>query len=364
MPPPPEEREDALLLAWLAGDADAPRNLMPGWMRRIAALADAADTALDVALRRGLSRPEARLRWADAMPDAIVVRVLHRIAPARAGMLMDARALLATAWRRTRPGQAHAATATVTAQIFALIAADPDAPPRRALAALIAGIAERREDHAAALTAHAARLARQAGHAHLRAALPPPTPAPPLAPSPPTRPPQVANGSRLYVGNAGLVLLNPFLPRLFDQLGVLTTEADGKRRITGTDAASRAVHILQFIADERCDAPEPELALNKLLCGLPLATPIAPSLTLSDADHALCASLLQGVLGQWPVLSNTSPAGLRETFFQRDGRLERGEGRWTLTVSRRTLDVLVDQIPWSFALLLHGWMPEPIHVDW
>jgi hypothetical protein len=57
-------------------------------------------------------------------------------------------------------------------------------------------------------------------------------------------------------------------------------------------------------------------------------------------------------------------AGLRETFLQREGKLQRTHDGWKLRVQRKTLDVLVDQIPWSISVVFHAWMPQPIHVTW
>jgi hypothetical protein len=57
-------------------------------------------------------------------------------------------------------------------------------------------------------------------------------------------------------------------------------------------------------------------------------------------------------------------AGLRETFLQREGKLQPTHDGWKLRVQRKTLDVLVDQIPWSISVVFHAWMPQPIHVTW
>jgi hypothetical protein len=64
------------------------------------------------------------------------------------------------------------------------------------------------------------------------------------------------------------------------------------------------------------------------------------------------------------VVSSSSPAAIRETFFERPGKLQRQTEQWKLQVQRKTLDVLVDQAPWSFSLVLHDWMPAPLHVSW
>jgi hypothetical protein len=168
----------------------------------------------------------------------------------------------------------------------------------------------------------------------------------------------------IYIRNAGLVLFAPFLPRLFERLDVLRDGPDGKPRISGIEAATRAVHLLQYLVDQRLDTPEPELVLNKLMAGLDLTLPVAPFYDASEEERDVCDSLVAATIANWPIIKGTSPAGLRETFLQREGKAGREGNAWKLRVQRKTVDVLVDQIPWSFALLLHRWMEHPIHVAW
>ncbi len=168
----------------------------------------------------------------------------------------------------------------------------------------------------------------------------------------------------IYIGNAGLVIFNPFLPQFFAQLGLLRKDVNGVPRIVGTEAASRAVHLLQYLVDARCDMPEPDLPLNKLLCGLSIDTPVAATYAPSADDLAVCDEMIDAVIGNWSSIRNTSPAGLRETFLQREGRLAYRDDRWTLTIQRKTVDVLVDQIPWSHTLVKHDWMLEPLYITW
>jgi hypothetical protein len=151
---------------------------------------------------------------------------------------------------------------------------------------------------------------------------------------------------------------------LFERLGLLVTGDDDRPVIPPGDPASRAVHLLQYLADGRLDRPEPELVLNKLLCGQPTFQPVARSIAPTQADLEICDDLLRAVIANWPILADTSPAALQETFLQREGRLRHGDGKWTLQVQRKTLDVLVDQVPWSFAVVYHRWMTDPIHVTW
>jgi hypothetical protein len=168
----------------------------------------------------------------------------------------------------------------------------------------------------------------------------------------------------IFIDNAGLVLANPFLPHLFEALGLLVRDDRGKPRLRDEAAASRAVHLLQYLVDGRTDAPEPLLVLNKVLCGLPIAAPVDRAITASEAEIATCETLLRSILGNWPILSGTSVAGLRETFLRREGRLTLADSVWRLQVQRKTLDVLVDQIPWSIGVVFHAWMPGALHVTW
>lgn len=156
-----------------------------------------------------------------------------------------------------------------------------------------------------------------------------------------------------YISNAGLVLIHPFLPLIFKRLGLFTSGKDG----------ARAVHLLQYLVDGRSDAPAPELLLNKLLCGLEPGLPVPP-IDLSDEEMAQCNQLLAAVIGNWPRMQTMSPAALRDTFLQREGRLEWRDGECALTVQRKAVDVLIDQLPWGFATILHPWMRQPLHVTW
>ncbi|MCP3100280.1 hypothetical protein LZ198_15525 [Myxococcus sp. K15C18031901] len=166
----------------------------------------------------------------------------------------------------------------------------------------------------------------------------------------------------IYIGNAGLVLTSPFVPHLLREVGLSRVE-DGKAFLD-PEPATRAVHLLQYLVDGSTSTPEPLLVLNKILCGLPIPTPVPASIQLTEQEQSLCDRLLRAVIAHWKIISNTSVAGLRETFLQREGRLEHLEDRWKLQVQRKTLDVLVDQVPWSLSIITHPWMPQPLYVSW
>ena len=57
--------------------------------------------------------------------------------------------------------------------------------------------------------------------------------------------------------------------------------------------------------------------------------------------------LIQGLIQNWKTVGNTSVAGLRETFLQREGRLQLRDDAWHLLVEPRAFDMLLDSLPWK-----------------
>ena len=165
----------------------------------------------------------------------------------------------------------------------------------------------------------------------------------------------------LYVRDAGLVLLWPFLPAYLGALGLLD---ETKKAFASAAARRRGVVLVAHLASGRFDPPEPDLALAKLLCGHPLAAPVEREVEPTDAERDEAEVLLRAVVGHWTALKTTSPDGLREAFLARDGRLDRTDDAWSLTVERRGVDVLVDAVPWAVGVVRLPWMEAALSVTW
>jgi hypothetical protein len=164
-----------------------------------------------------------------------------------------------------------------------------------------------------------------------------------------------------FIGNAGMALLSPYLPRLFAVLGL--TE-DG--RFAGRDAQIRAMFAMQHAVFGQAEAeyPEYEMTLNKLLTGFETGIPIPRRMALTEQEQEAVSSMLQGLLQHWEKLKNTSPAGLREGFLARNGKLEEREDFYLLTVEEKSYDMLLDSCPWSFRAIKYSWMKKAINVKW
>ena len=161
------------------------------------------------------------------------------------------------------------------------------------------------------------------------------------------------------IANAGLVIIATYAQRLFS---LLELTQDG--RFVSDEAAQRAVHLLQYAVTGAQETPEYLLALNKLLCGIDGDLPIVRGISITPHEQSTIEQLLQSVIAHWSALGNTSIAGLRETFLRRDGHLFFQDEAWHLKISRATFDMLLDRLPWSFALIRFPWMAHPLQVTW
>jgi Contractile injection system tape measure protein len=163
----------------------------------------------------------------------------------------------------------------------------------------------------------------------------------------------------LYVENAGLVILWPFLEHFFGHVGLL----DEKQFKDGA-AQQRAVGLLQVLATQQPELPEYLLPLNKILCGLEVTEVFDFGPPLFDSEAEECEQLLEAVIDQAPILHDMSTAGFRGTFLLRAGMLSVRDGFWLLRVEKETYDVVLERFPWSWEWVKLPWMEAPLRVEW
>jgi len=118
------------------------------------------------------------------------------------------------------------------------------------------------------------------------------------------------------------------------------------------------------LATGQQNSPEYSLVFEKILCGLDINVPLEKEAPLSELEKEESEELLKSIISNWTRIKNTSVNGLRETFLKRDGILTKRENGWLLQVERRTPDVLLDAIPWSFSTLHFSWANYIIVTEW
>ncbi len=182
--------------------------------------------------------------------------------------------------------------------------------------------------------------------------------------------PEMESGFIRFIDNAGLVLLSPYLPRLFSMLNLIGNDVFKNR-----EAVIRAMFILQYaVSGDLSAVPEGtavqfecrehEMTLNMLLTGHVPGEPVPRVIDFTDKEVGTVISLLHGVLNNWPKLRGTSLEGLREAFLNRAGKLTGKKDSYILTVEEKPYDMLVDTVPWNFKTIKYPWMEKVIHVQW
>ena len=170
----------------------------------------------------------------------------------------------------------------------------------------------------------------------------------------------LANTEEIFLRNAGLVLLWPYLPAFFETTGLVKD-----KQFVSAEAKGRAVLLLHYLTFGNKNGQEYEMTLNKILCGLDLGVPVKPNLDqITKTEVQECESLLQAVIHNWPALKKMSVPALRSMFLRREGMLFTRDGYRVLKVTEETYDLLLDQMPWGIGTVRLPWMEQFLLVEW
>ncbi|HEY8037542.1 MAG TPA: contractile injection system tape measure protein [Methylobacter sp.] len=171
--------------------------------------------------------------------------------------------------------------------------------------------------------------------------------------------PAFSDADAVYINNAGLCILWPFLGSFFERLELVQ---DG--RFHNQAAKQRAASLLHYLTTEELNPPEYLLPFNKLLCAMAIDDVFDLAAPLTAAQTEACDELLGAVIGNAPILNNMSINGFRGSFLLRQGSLSASEGSWLLRVERETYDLVLERFPWSWQWFKLPWMEYPIRVEW
>jgi hypothetical protein len=165
--------------------------------------------------------------------------------------------------------------------------------------------------------------------------------------------------ARIYIPNAGLLILWPFLTRLFSNL-----KYTNEGLFINEEKRLRAVFLTQYLVAFTEDNPEYTLMLNKLLCGMDINDPIIDNVILTDEEKSEAENLISSVLIHWKEMNNTSPKIFQQTFIQREGIIFQKEGNWNVIVNHSTFDILLLKLPWGLSIIKYPWNNYLIYVEW
>jgi hypothetical protein len=163
------------------------------------------------------------------------------------------------------------------------------------------------------------------------------------------------------VSNAGLVILHPFFQRLFENTNILDP---GQAEIS-VSSLPKAAALLYYLATGTEEIYEYELGFIKLLIGLLPSAHLLVSIGLLTKENKEEANeVLKSAIQYWCVLKNTSAEGLQSAFLARQGLLQRTDESWNLKIERKTIDLLLDKLPWGISIVKLPWMDKAICTEW
>jgi Contractile injection system tape measure protein len=163
----------------------------------------------------------------------------------------------------------------------------------------------------------------------------------------------------ISIKNAGLVLLNSYLPILFEKLN-LTKD----NKFLNTASQSAAVNSLQYLAAGSVNKDAQGAGLSKLLCGMDINEPLTGCFDITETGKQLMEGLIKAAIGYWPATGQTSVDGFRANWLIREGELSEQDDKYELIVERRAYDVLIQQAPFSLSIIKYAWMGKPLHISW
>jgi hypothetical protein len=163
----------------------------------------------------------------------------------------------------------------------------------------------------------------------------------------------------LYINNAGLCILWPFLVSFFERLELVQNG-----HFHNQAAKQCAVSLLHYLSTEDVEPPEYLLPFNKLLCAMDIDEVFDLATPLTTEQIEACDVLIGAVIDNAPILNNMSANGFRGSFLLRQGSLSVNGGSWLLRVERETYDLVLERFPWTWQWIKLPWMEYPLRVEW
>ncbi|MCX8525305.1 contractile injection system tape measure protein [Chryseobacterium formosus] len=161
-----------------------------------------------------------------------------------------------------------------------------------------------------------------------------------------------------YVQNAGLILIHPFIKTLFEYCNLLHPKT---HQLTDPESCA---HLLHYIATGKTNAPEYDMTFEKFLCNIPINQTINRHIKISRKHKTQAKNVIESVQHNWNPMKKSSAALLQNEFFQRSGKLVASDHDFTLTIERKTQDILLDKLGWGISMIKLPWQEKFILVNW
>ncbi|WP_350307139.1 contractile injection system tape measure protein [Photorhabdus viridis] len=160
------------------------------------------------------------------------------------------------------------------------------------------------------------------------------------------------------VSNAGILILWPILPALFNQLGLLE-----EQKFIHRQSQFSAVNCLDYLIWETEEAHRERKVLNNVLCGL-ITDEDSESIPFEPEKQLIIDQWLDAVISQLPAWKKLSHNDARQLFLQRPGKLLINELEIKITIQHQPFDALLADWPWPLNIAKLPWLDRPLLIDW
>lgn len=162
-----------------------------------------------------------------------------------------------------------------------------------------------------------------------------------------------------YFNFAGIVIIWPLIVPLFDDRQLLEN-----RNFKDEEARFKGLQMLNYLVNGDEIVEEKDMPLNKILCGIPRNESVLFTSELTNDDKLELNALLAHLIKHWSILKNTSIQGLRDGFIHRKGQIAENEIEWSLKVEQKSIDLLMNSMPWGYKMIKLPWMNKLLVVEW
>ncbi len=160
------------------------------------------------------------------------------------------------------------------------------------------------------------------------------------------------------VSNAGILVLWPMLPALFNQFGLLDAQ-----KFIHRQAQFSAVGLLDYLIWGNEEVQIERKILNNILCGL-MADEFIELAPLEPEERLITEQWLDAVINQLPTWKKLSRNDARQLFLQRPGELLIDDQEIKITVQHQPFDLLLTNWPWPLNIAKFPWLNRPLQIDW
>ncbi|ETS30677.1 hypothetical protein BB987_01515 [Photorhabdus temperata] len=160
------------------------------------------------------------------------------------------------------------------------------------------------------------------------------------------------------VSNAGILVLWPILPALFNRLGLLE-----KQKFIHRQAQFSAVDLLDYLIWGAEETQTERKTLNRVLCGL-TTNEDTESFPVEPETRLIADQWLDTIIRQLPSWKKLSRNDARQLFLQRPGELLVDKQEIKITVQHEPFDALLTDWPWPLNIAKLPWLDRPLRIDW